>query len=521
MTAQEKPLPDPSESDLSTLTAAQDATPQSEPPPDLPPIYSIHSTWSKRLIVLCASLSAFFSPLTAQIYLPALNVIAEDFSVSSAQINLTVTTYMIFQGLTPMFIGGFADSAGRRPAYVVCFVIYIAANIGLALSKNYASLLVVRCLQSAGSSSTIALCQAVVADIITSADRGQYIGITAIPVILAPSLGPVLGGVLTQYLGWRWIFWFLAIAAALNLLGMLFFFPETCRRIVGDGSAKAHPIYRTFWQMVRNRKGEGETRLQRSGSTASKAPVLRIKPPNPLDSLKLLLHKELAILLAYSAVVFAGFYAITTAMPAHLANLYGYDGLRIGLLYLPCAGGSLFVTAVMGPLINFNYRRHAAKIGVAVDKTRQTDLSEFPVERARLEVGMPLMVLTAAVTVAWGWAIQFKAHIAVLCVLQFLTGLGLAGFNQTVNVLIVDIYPGKAGAAVAANNLTRCLVGAAATALIVPMERGMGAGGAYTLIGGLFVIFAPTLVMVMRRGIRWRRELREREDKAKAAQAAN
>ncbi len=167
------------------------------------PRYSIFTLSGKRLIVLGPSMASFFSPLRAQIYLPALtalNVLAHDFHITPAQINLTVTTYMIFQGLTPMFIGRFTDAAGRRPAFILCFVIYISANIRLALSKNYASIMVVRCLQSAGSATTVALCQAVVADIVTSAERGQYIGITAVPVVLAPSLRPVISGLLSQYL---------------------------------------------------------------------------------------------------------------------------------------------------------------------------------------------------------------------------------------------------------------------------------------------------------------------------------
>lgn len=150
--------------------------------PAVAPLYSAFTHWEKRLIVLGAALGAFFSPLTAQVYFPALNVVADAFRVGTSQINLTVTTYMVFQGVTPMFIGGLADVAGRRPAYVVCFVVYVAANIGVALCQSYAELLVLRCLQSAGSASTVALCQAVVADVVTSAERGQYIGITSIPM---------------------------------------------------------------------------------------------------------------------------------------------------------------------------------------------------------------------------------------------------------------------------------------------------------------------------------------------------
>jgi MFS family permease len=51
------------------------------------------------------------------------------------------------QGLAPAFIGRLSDDAGRRPAYFLCFVIYIAANIGLALQNSYPALMVLRCVQ--------------------------------------------------------------------------------------------------------------------------------------------------------------------------------------------------------------------------------------------------------------------------------------------------------------------------------------------------------------------------------------
>lgn len=500
--------------------------PRSEEPatspdqPDNPPKYSIYTLWEKRFIVLAAALSAFFSPLTAQIYLPALPVLAKEFHVTQSQINLTVTTYMIFQGVTPMFIGGFADSAGRRPAFVICFVVYIAANIGLALSKNYASVLAVRCLQSAGSSTTVALCQAVVADIITSAERGQYIGITVIPIVLAPSLGPVLGGVLSQYLGWRSIFWFLTIASAINLAALLFFFPETCRRIVGDGSVRPPLAYRTFRQMLVDRRRrrraaaeEASGGLKRTTSTASAAPTLRLAAPDVLGSVVLLCQKELGLLLFYSAVAFAGFYAVATAMPSQLSSMYGLNDLQIGLMYLPLAGGSIASALVAGPAINRNYRRHAARLGLAVDKTRQMDLAGFPIERARLEVGMPLLALSAAALVCWGWVMQERGGLPATCVLLFVMGAGLTGFSNTSNVLIVDIHPGRAGAAVAANNLTRCLLGAASSAVIVPMINAMGSGWAFTLIGLLYVVFSPVLLLIMKKGVAWRAEEAEKEER--------
>lgn len=66
--------------------------------------------------------------------------------------------------------------SGRRPAYIIGFIIYTGANIGLALQSSYAALFVLRCLQSSGSSATIAIGNGIVADIATSSERGIWMG---------------------------------------------------------------------------------------------------------------------------------------------------------------------------------------------------------------------------------------------------------------------------------------------------------------------------------------------------------
>src|SRR4051812_24715285 len=75
-----------------------------------------------------------------------------------------------------------------------------------------------------------------VADVAIPAERGSYIAITSLAVVLAPSLGPILGGIISQYLGWHWIFWFLDILAVVFFIPTLLYMPETCRLIVDDGS---------------------------------------------------------------------------------------------------------------------------------------------------------------------------------------------------------------------------------------------------------------------------------------------
>lgn len=86
--------------------------PTGEPPSESLLITEMHSVFTvsqKRVIILTGSFAAFFSPLSSAIYFPALTTIANDLHVSNSKISLTVTTYLIIQGLAPMMIAGFSD----------------------------------------------------------------------------------------------------------------------------------------------------------------------------------------------------------------------------------------------------------------------------------------------------------------------------------------------------------------------------------------------------------------------------
>lgn len=148
------------------------------------PAYSVFSSRQRQFIVFMVACAGFFSPLSANIYFPALNSLSADLKVSNELINLSLTSYMIFQGLAPTVFGDLADMTGRRPTYILGFVIYIGANVGLALQNNYAALLILRCLQSTGSSGTVALGNGVVADIASSGERGRFMGTSSkLPII--------------------------------------------------------------------------------------------------------------------------------------------------------------------------------------------------------------------------------------------------------------------------------------------------------------------------------------------------
>lgn len=114
--------------------------------------YSSFSKSSKAWITLLVAMSGFFSPLSANIYFPALSYIAQDLHVSLELINLTITAYLICQCITPSVTGDLADMIGRRPVYLVVLTVYFGANLGLSLQRTYAGLIVLRMLQSTGAS---------------------------------------------------------------------------------------------------------------------------------------------------------------------------------------------------------------------------------------------------------------------------------------------------------------------------------------------------------------------------------
>jgi MFS family permease len=367
--------------------------------------------------------------------------------------------------------------------------------------------------QSGGSSGTVALANAIVADVATSAERGIYIGITSLATILAPSLGPILGGIISQYAGWKWIFWFLAILGGLFFIPLLLFMPETCRVIVGDGSVPPPKWNRSLTNYLNERRrlkeGLGPPDYAERDALAKKRDPLRF--PNPLDTLVVAIEKEGFFILFFAGIVYAGFYAILSGMPSQLNQIYGFDELKVGLMYLPMAGGSIVAAFTQGRLVDWSFAREAKKLGIEVKKRKQQDLSHFPIEKARLQVAAPMLLLATISTVIYGWVLHFRVSVAGPVIMLFVQGFALVASTQCISILIVDINPGLAGTATAAFNLIRCLLGAASTALIIPMTNKMGLGWSYTLIGGVYVLLSPMLWVVVTWGPGWRRERAEKE----------
>lgn len=481
--------------------------------------FSAFPTKAKRLIVLSAASASIFAPLSMQIYLPSLTTLVTDFGVSRIKINLTVSVYMIFMAISPMVVGGIADVVGRRPTMLLCFAIYCVSCIMIALCHTYTELMGFRILQSIGASPLIAIASAVVADIVTSAERGSYAALVAVPVIFAPTLGPVIGGLLTQYLGWRSIFYFLLIAGGLGMVGIGCLFPETCRNIVGDASAKSPKRYRSVRQIVKDdRPDYSQSAADEKARLRGKGGLKTLLWISLTSAVRILFTKERFFLLFYVGLVFSGFQAIATELPTQFKAIYGFDSVMIGVMYLPLAGGAMLSTAVFGKQMNKNFRKYATRAGISIEAGQEVDMNRIDVERARLEITLPSLLISTAGIVCWGWVLEKKTTVAAPCVLLFFMGVGLNGVMATTNALLMDISQSSAGAVMAASNLTRCALGAVASAVVQMMIDKLGQGWAYVVFGLVFLLFSPMLLVHYFKGLKWRRQTQEKKEDRKRAE---
>ena len=454
--------------------------------------FSSFTSLQKYSLAYAASISATFSGLSSFIYYPAITALSRSLHTSIEAINLTITAYLVVAGIAPSILGDLADRIGRRPISLVALTLYLGANIGLALQHSYAALVVLRCLQSAGASSTIALAYGIIADISTPAERGSYMGILMGFTNAAPSIGPILGGVLAQKLSWHWIFWLLSVLGGTHLLALSIFLPETSRKLVGDGSIlPARLMSRSVYSIFTSRKPVTE-----------QAPA-PFSLPNPLSCLSALFNKSNFIILMVGGLQYTIFGCLAASLSTQMIHLSSLNYLTAGLLYLPSGIGGILAAYLNGKLLDHDYRVTARKYRLPVSKTSD-NLTRFPIERARLRSVFPFLGLSAIATAGYGWTLQANTSIAAPLVMQFITGSTQIAVFSVCGTLLTDLNPGRSATVQASYNLVRCALSAAGVGALQAVIDGVGVGWCFTIYAVIGAFSVPLFLVLRRYGEEWR-----------------
>ncbi|OCL05139.1 MFS general substrate transporter [Glonium stellatum] len=464
------------------------------------PPYHVFDLRRKRQLVYIVSMAGLFSPLSSNIYFPALDTIATEFKVSIALLSLSVTVYMVVQGIAPSFWGPFSDTAGRRLIFIGTFTVYLVANVGLGLSKSFPALMFFRGLQAAGSAATISIGASVIRDITTSSERGGLIRIFGGIRMLGQSIGPVFGGILTQFLGFRSIFWFLTTLGAIALLLVIFFLPETLRCIAGNGTVRLSGIQRPVIYII---KGQPDA----STEPLSDTPKRKISLSMVLSPLKFLGEKDVMITLFYGGIIYTTWGMVTSSTTALFQQRYHLNNLFVGLAFLPNGLGCVLGSYLTGYLMGHDYRRteleYREKKGIAPSiQIERKALADFPIEKARMRnIWWVILIFTLA-TGVYGFSLNLP--IAFPLVLQFFIAYTATAVFSMNSALIIDLYPGASASATAVNNLMRCTLGAIGVAVVQFVINAVGPGITFIAFAILTIMLSPLLIVEWKWGPRWR-----------------
>ncbi|MFC3748989.1 MFS transporter [Paenibacillus sp. GCM10012306] len=180
-----------------------------------------------RLILYLVGFSAFTGSLGQNLYTPLLSDMQNELNTTSYLMSLTVSLFLVALAVMQIVFGPLADTKGRRKVLIPALVLYCVASLGCAFSHSIGLFLVFRVLQGIGSAAVPVIGAAVIGDLFRGKELAKGMATYQLMLLLAPALGPLLGGVIGEKFGYQGVFIFLTLIILLLLLANMKFLPET------------------------------------------------------------------------------------------------------------------------------------------------------------------------------------------------------------------------------------------------------------------------------------------------------
>jgi MFS transporter, DHA2 family, multidrug resistance protein len=332
------------------------------------------------LIAAAVMLATFMEVLDTSVANVALPHIGGNLSASTNESTWVLTSYLVSNAIILPAAGWLSSFFGRKRFLLACIVIFTLSSALCGAASSLGMLVFARILQGAGGGALQPIAQAVLLESFPKEKRGQAMAVFGLGIVVAPIIGPTMGGWITDNYSWRWIFY---INVPVGILAMLMAnaFIEDPPYIRSQKPGRIDYIGFGLMalglaslQLVLD-KGQEEDWFESSwifwftlfGLAAIIAFIIReLQTKEPIVNLRIFKNRNFAVGTALMAMMGAVLYGSIALLPLFLQTLLGYPATQSGLAVSPRGFGSIVSMIIVGRLVGRLDSRYLIAFGFAV-----------------------------------------------------------------------------------------------------------------------------------------------------------
>ncbi len=367
---------------------------------------SIETNWtpsfSPWLIALAVMIPTFMEILDTTVANVALPHMAGTFSASTNEATWVLTSYLISNAIILPAAAWFSGFFGRKKVLLTCIGLFTLSSLMCGLSSSLGMLIASRVFQGIGGGALQPISQAILLESFPKEKRGMAMAAFGMGVILAPIIGPTLGGWITDNFSWQWVFYInLPIGILAFLMSQVFvedppYIKENKQSKIDFIGFGLMAVWLATLQIILDKGHEVEwfsaAWLRWFAVLSTLCFVLfiirEIKTKNPIVDLKAFANRNFALGASMMLFVGAVLYGTLAMLPLFLQNLMGYTAEQSGLTISPRGIGSFCIIIIVGRLISIIDNRILVALGFVM-----LGLSNFMLGNISFDIGMANITL--------------------------------------------------------------------------------------------------------------------------------